>query len=83
MYQPWMDGHTTFRYPLFIKAKHIRNGLATYRVQWLSLHPTPESWEPGNKLPPQLVHNYEQLLSNQARPPGPPPRLPLTAAQLE
>jgi hypothetical protein len=66
IFQPWMHGQTKFKFPLFIRAKRIRNGKAMYQIQWLSHDETPDSWEPAEKLPLQLLYNYEQLLQNKS-----------------
>ena len=75
-YQPWMDGHLAFRYPLFILEKRLRHGNIMYRVQWLSLADIQPSWESSDSLPPQLVFNFERQLISQKLP-NAKPRLPL------
>jgi hypothetical protein len=61
-FQPWMHGNTEFKFPLFITAKRLRQGLPYYKVQWLSKVPIPDSWENSDNLPIAMVSNYEQLL---------------------
>ncbi|MGA9041551.1 MAG: chromo domain-containing protein [Terriglobales bacterium] len=80
VFQPWMHGQHSFRFPLFILAKKIRNGQTYYKIQWLSKDPIPDSWELPDKLPLQLTFNYEQLLQRQLIKPRHPIPLTPTAA---
>jgi len=75
IYQPWMQGSSRFEFPLFILAKKNQNGNVLYKVQWLSMDPTPDTWEHPEKLPLQLNFIYEELLRNKFVPVLPP--LPL------
>ena len=76
IYMPWLQSGHPFKFPKFILAKRIRNGESSYKVQWLSTTQIPDTWEPADKLPPQLIFNYEQQLKVKSFPPT-QPRLPL------
>jgi hypothetical protein len=76
IYMPWILPGKPFKFPNFILAKKIRNSAVYYKIQWLSTLPVPDSWEPTEKLPPQLVYNYEHKLLNKSALPL-QPRLPL------
>jgi hypothetical protein len=72
-----------FRFPLFILAKRVVNGQVSYKVQWLSQDETSDTWEPADKLPLQMVFNYEQLLRNKSYQPQPQLQLPLQCDNVE
>ena len=62
IYQPWMTGEQPFKFPLYILARKLSNDKFYYKVQWLSKDPIPDTWERADRLPLQLVFNYDQLL---------------------
>ena len=72
VYQPWMDGEHTFKFPLYILATKISHNKIYYKIQWLSKETLPDTWELGETLPVQMVFNYEELLLNKERLPLPP-----------
>jgi hypothetical protein len=82
-FQPWMLHQSKFRFPLFILAKRVVNGQVSYKVQWLSQDETSDTWEPADKLPLQMVFNYEQLLRNKSYQPQPQLQLPLQCDNVE
>ena len=58
LYMPWIQPGKPFKFPQFIVAKKIYHNEIFYKIQWLSHSALPDSWEAVDKIPPQLVFNF-------------------------
>ena len=63
--QVWQQSGQPYRFPLTLISKRIRRGIAEFRVRWLSVDPTPDSWLAARHLPAHLIAGYE---ARQQRP---------------
>ena len=59
MFQPWQRKGQPFRFPMHILSKRMRQGREEYKVHWLSVLPTVDTWEDVSKLPVHLVEQFD------------------------
>ena len=55
----WQRSDRPFRFPLELLGRRQRHGVKEYRVRWLSVDPTPDSWEAATELPVHLTELYD------------------------
>ena len=58
-HQPWQRPGEPLRFPLTLISKQLRRGKVHYRVRWLSIEPTPDTWLPTDQLPVHLTETYD------------------------
>ena len=58
-YQPWQQPGRPLKFPLTLLSKRLRLGRVQYRVRWLSVAPTPDTWVASEQLPVHLTETYE------------------------
>jgi hypothetical protein len=57
--QPWNRAGEMLRFPVKLIKRRKQGEDYQYKVRWLSLRPTPDSWIPATQLPPHLVESFE------------------------
>ena len=57
--QEWQRSDRPFKFPRELLSRRVQRGVIQYRVRWLSVEPTVDSWEEAGKLPVHLTETYE------------------------
>ena len=57
--QPWNRDGAMLRFPVKLLRRRQHCGEMQYKVRWLSVRPTPDTWTSASQLPPHLIDAYE------------------------